>query len=316
MTAPSHYAACGKFILLGEHFVVHGAPAVALPLDAVSTRVTVRSLEGRSSLQSGLVGEARALSERLVAAAVERLATGPVSASVDSTIPVGFGLGSSAAFCVSLVGALAGLRPRPVPMMSVETVREHAHALERLVHGAPSGIDDSVIAHRAPVLFRRGDPLRFLSLGGPVELVLGSCGYPGSTFEAVAGVRAFKEADEGRFDSLARSARSCVAGGVAALADGDRVALGSMLDANHELLCAVGVSTPDLDRLVTAARNAGALGAKLTGGGLGGFVLALSDGSAGAAAGLSAAMEAAGATRTMVTRVEPSTPDPRGAQER
>lgn len=275
----------GKLILLGEHFVVHGAPALAVPLLSRSVRVEVirapdawRVTRGREHLERMLT----TLGEDPTA----------LSLAVESTLPLGAGLGSSAALAVALVRALRLAEPA-----DHEGVRALAHSLERLAHGNPSGIDDTVCTYARPVWFVRGsrpEPLDIPAARLP-PLWVGVTGVGASTREAVAGVQRFKDADPARFEGLLGRARELAAAGRAALVAGERDALGAAMNANHALLQRVGVSCGPLDRLVEAAREAGAEGAKLTGGGLGGAMVAV----APPGLDLEPALQAAGAARVL-----------------
>lgn len=295
-------AAPGKVILAGEHFAVYGRPAIALPLLAVSTQVTVQPAANDqldAALGEGDLARARTLVQ-LARARVPGWADQPVHVRVDGSVPVGMGLGSSAAFAVALTRSLslaAGLRWGP------EAVREVAHALERSVHGDPSGLDDTVIAYGAPVLFRRGALPEPIAAGAPFELVLASVGYAGSTYEAVAGVRRLADARPAWFEGVLAEATDQVAGAADAFRRGDAQALGPRLNALHHLLSAVGVSCPDLDRLVDAARGAGALGAKLVGAGCGGFMLALAE--PGRRAAVAQALRESGGSPVLEMVLEP-----------
>jgi mevalonate kinase len=265
--------ACGKLILLGEHFVVHGEPALALPLTAVATTVVVHEAERgeRPSLATDLPGVA-ALARRLLEEAVARLGLERRrwSVAVDSGVPLGAGLGSSAAFAVALVRALAAAADQ---RLTPEQEREHAHALERVAHGSPSGVDDAVVTFARPVWFRRGQALRFPSAPAELLLVLASDGARRSTRDVVERVQTAR--DSASFSRLCSEAGEVAQQGLGAFEAADSARLGAALDRNHVLLQALGVSTPALDGLVQAARRAGALGAKLTGAGGGGFIVAL-----------------------------------------
>lgn len=301
MTRPSlgRASACGKLILCGEHFVVHGAPALALPLTAVSTEVTVHEAPGAEGpvLESDAPEALLDLARRMVQAALHGLRIAPRTPwriEVRSSVPLAAGLGSSAAFSVALVDALARADGRS---LDVEALNAQAHALEGLVHGSPSGIDDTVIAHRRPLWFVKGAGFELLDGPGTLGLVLASSGAPRSTREAVAAVGALRRAEPARFASLCERARELTTRARAAFQAGDATALGALMNENHELLRAIGVSTGALDRLTEAAREAGARGAKLTGGGRGGFVVALLP--VGSEGDVCAALEHAGATQLL-----------------
>ncbi len=269
------FSACGKLILFGEHFVVYGCPALALPLTSLSTDTVVERAASLKHPELALAaGEPDQTAERLLTSAAERLgvADQPWRVRVSSSIPIGFGLGSSAALSVALLGALSQAARR---MLTTGELNDHAYALEQLVHGAPSGVDNTVITHRCPVWLIKERPLERLETGGGLRLVAASSGVPGSTREEIARVRRFKDQDRPRFEELCRQARVIAEQGRQAILAQEAETLGALMDQNHQLLCEVGVSTDDLDRLVTRVRQAGALGAKLTGSGGGGFMVAV-----------------------------------------
>jgi mevalonate kinase len=255
----------GKLILLGEHFVVHGAPALALPLSARTVEVGIQAIpgawevlpEGRSHLQAML----RHLGHDPEAMRVV----------VRSTLPVGMGLGSSAALAVALCRALG--------YGEAAEVNQRAFELERIAHGNPSGIDNTVIAWERPVFMRsRAEPFEILEglRLPPIWVGLTPAGPP--TRVAVAGVAGFREAHRARFEVLLTRARELAFMGRGALDGCDFSGLGRAMTQNHGLLAEVGVSTPPLDRAVAAALKAGAWGAKLTGGGMGGAMVAIAPG--------------------------------------
>ena len=154
-------------------------------------------------------------------------------------------------------------------------VARRANELERLAHGTPSGIDATVIAWERPIVFEKGKEPVPLRVAAPFRLALGVLPREGTTATLVAGVRALKEKDPRAFEGLLDEVRAVVARARAALADGDVVELGKALDANQAVLQVLGVSTPATQRAWEALTAAGALGAKLSGAGGGGVVLAL-----------------------------------------
>ena len=156
----------GKVILFNEHFVVHGVPALALPLPALSTIATIDADDEHNGIR--LVTEAHSsltpLARQMLGRALERLPVprGAWCVNVHSTNPIGHGLGSSASFAVALLRALARAGKHA---LSLEQVNEHALALEQLVHGNPSGIDNTVITYERPVWFVREAPPEFIARG-------------------------------------------------------------------------------------------------------------------------------------------------------
>ncbi|MFQ5793202.1 MAG: mevalonate kinase, partial [Acidobacteriota bacterium] len=195
-----------------------------------------------------------------------------LTVTISSTIPVARGLGSSAATSAAIVRALARHFGRP---LSPAQVSELVYRAEVLQHGTPSGIDNSVVAFEQPVYFIRGQPIEYLRVGAPLHLVIADTGITSATKEAVGAVRAAWERDRARFDGLFDEIGDIAREARCAIEEGEEEQLGRLMDANHRLLQAIEVSSPELDRLVEAARSAGALGAKLSGGGQGGNMIAL-----------------------------------------
>lgn len=298
-TALSVGEACGKAILLGEHFVVHGIPALAIPLPDLKTHVQV---EGADC--AGVIVDADIEDIAPVVESVERAIAlvgfrgGALRVRSRSEVPLGCGLGSSAAFAVALVRALRGLTGAdPDPRIESELAFE----LEKIAHGTPSGVDNTVVAHGRAIVYQRGRAPELLSPRGSLALVVADSGVRHPTSEAVARVHAYAAARPGSFAEACEHVRRIVTGGTAAFLAGDSAALGPQMDANHVLLREVGVSSPMLDRLVDAAKGAFALGAKLTGAGVGGSVVALCE--AGAVGAVRDALLSAGARSAFVNHL-------------
>jgi mevalonate kinase len=299
------YQACAKSILLGEHVVVYGSPALALPVHSVGTtaRVTRRTNPDEPMLTTDAPLADASMAHRLLEESAMRLGLSDRllewRIEVSSTIPMGQGLGSSAALGCALVGALskvAGLE------MTVEELNAHVFALEGHVHGTPSGIDNTVVTYEVPIAYQKGEPLRMVPWPSGCHIVLASSGQIGSTRDAVDGVSRWKEMHPSEFDAVFDRATDAVAAGLEAFQESDPVALGDAMNINHECLQQLGVSTPALDRLVGVARDAGALGAKLTGAGLGGFIVVLTTPQHGQS--MEAALSRAGAATVIQARVD------------
>ena len=263
---PARGRATGKVIVAGEHFVVFGAPAVAVPLPAVALEVEIRPADESPPASGHVAACARIVRERW---------GGPdpagLSIVVRSGIPVAAGLGSSAALSVALARAWAELVGRTPDETEL---RQASLACERLAHGAPSGIDTEVALTGRAVRFVRGEPPRAQRVAAGIGMVVLHTGTAASTREMVEAVARRRAEDPARFEGLLAGASARVAEAEAALAAGDAALLGRTLDAVQTLLDAVGVSTPGIERTVEAARAAGAAGAKLTGKGGGGTVIA------------------------------------------
>ena len=272
------FHACAKAILCGEHFVLHGAPALAVPLPERTLRLSPAAPGAAAGDGDGRL--AAAWNDARAAFGLAPAATFPFR--IDSTIPAGAGLGSSAALGVALARAAvaeAGVGPAPALIAAAATT------VEARFHGRSSGLDPLVIALGRPVLLRADgafDEVQWRLPGQALVVAL----VPGQrrTADAVARVAAAAEADPAglavRVDEAARRALDLVRLVAGQWGGGPTVeararAVGEHLSAAHLALAAVGVSSPRLDRVVTALVAAGAWGAKLTGAGLAGAVVAL-----------------------------------------
>ena len=303
-------SAPGKIILFGEHAVVYGRPALAVPVTEVqaTARVEEASRPGvwveapdislAADLASLPADQPLAAAIRGVLTALAIASPPPLKVFISSTIPVASGLGSGAAVSVALIRALSAFLGQPLPDGRVSAL---AYEVEKLHHGTPSGIDNTVIAHALPVYFVRGEPIEVLSVKVPFTIVIGDTGVAAPTREAVGDVRRLWETDKPRWEAVfdrigevARRARQAIESG--SVSD-----LGSLMAENQSLLEQLTVSSPELERLISAGYRSGANGAKLSGGGRGGNMIALVE--KGNAPAVAEALRGAGARRAIVTQV-------------
>lgn len=305
-------SAPGKIILLGEHAVVYGRPALALPLFQVQARVAVQAQPlapaGQVILSApdiSVQADLSTLPQDDSLAKTIRLAEaelgGRLSAcriKVSSTIPIASGLGSGAAVSVALLRAVSAFAGTPFPD---ETINRLAFEVEKLHHGTPSGIDNTVITFGKPVYFKKGQPPIAEKPGAAFTFLAAGTGVPSPTAVTVGDVRQGWQRDPEYFNALFDQVGRLVDQARSALESGQAGVLGPLMDQNQAALESMGVSSPELERLVSAARQAGALGAKLSGGGRGGNIIALVEDAQ--AASISAALEAAGAVQVLSTRI-------------
>jgi len=265
----------GKIILFGEHFVVHGVPAIAA---ALSNKVTVKVEKAKetsfeSSDLPGVVPDMTIASIDNIRKAMK--VKDHLKVDMDSDLPRTGGLGSSAAFCVGLVRAIADEYDMK---LSNDKASDYAYEGEKAFHGNPSGVDNTMAAHGGVMLFTRGktkNKFEKINIDRPLNLVIGMTGIYSPTADMVALVkRNWDDAPE-EFNKLAEQEKELIKKARFALENGGFRELGLLMDENQTLLGKIGVSHIKNEQLNLASKRAGALGAKITGGGGGGSCIAL-----------------------------------------
>jgi mevalonate kinase len=288
-------SAPAKIILFGEHFVVYGEPAIVLAIDKrayvkienrddndLHLRSSTLNLAGHYEnnvfkIEQGNAREARTKFEP-VKHAVERILErhgklAGLDIEINSAVPVGAGLGSSAAVAAATTagaGALLGVK------LSKEDIFRITCEAERIVHGVSSGVDPAISTFGGAVLFQMDTGFKPLDVKTDIPLVIGDTGVERSTRVQVEKVRGIIEKYPRVTENIMKAAREIILRAIDALKENDLETLGFLMNINQALLYGIGVSDESLEWLVNAARKAGALGAKLTGAGGGGCMIALS----------------------------------------
>ena len=307
----SKASAPGKIILFGEHAVVYGQPALAVPVTQVQAEVRIEkifspgirinapNIQLNEKLDALAPSHPLAATVRNTLAALEVDSLSSVTVLVRSNIPVAAGLGSGAAVSVAIIRALAMYLKKD---LTDEQVSALAFESEKLYHGTPSGIDNTVVTYAKPVYFVKGQPIEILRVKKPFTIVIGDTGIPASTKESVRDVRVQQHKNPDRYETLFATIGSIAKTARQLIESGMPESFGPLMDENHALLRNLKVSSPELDQLVEAARAAGALGAKMSGGGRGGNMIALVP--AGKSGAVARSLKEAGATNTIITKVE------------
>jgi mevalonate kinase len=273
--------ACGKVILLGEHAVVYGVPALAAGIErgvravAKPNGARVSSLAIRSWDTEVTEDDPRDLGRALRALVEVSRPVAPVAIEAFVDLPPGGGLGCSAALGVAVARAIDS-------RASADVISERVMAWERIFHGNPSGVDAAVASRGGCVLFSKGEGLEAMRVGRPLTLCIGSSGASSSTAAMVAAVARRREERPAAVDAAFQGIHDLVASSRLAVETGDRRGLGRLMELSQIWLGDLGLSTPAIDRMCRLAREHGAFGSKLTGAGGGGSVVALVNGGHGA----------------------------------
>ncbi|MFK5675539.1 MULTISPECIES: mevalonate kinase [unclassified Ligilactobacillus] len=269
-----------KIILAGEHAVVYGEPAIALPLTTVQAQATFRPQAGQATIHSSYydgpvvtmpptMNGVHALLNQLMADVNYRKG---YDLTINSALPAERGMGSSAAVAVAIIRAAFRFFNRPLNHQQLLT---WAAVAEKITHKNPSGLDAATTASTNPVWLIRGHEPHPLSINVNAALLICDSGIKGKTSAAIMRVKEHLTSDPRPTRQHLHTIGTIVREMKDALAANAVPELGRLMNANQTELRALGVSSPQLDKLITLARQNGALGSKLTGGGCGGCFINL-----------------------------------------
>ena len=277
----------GKVILFGEHFVVHGVPGVVSAIDSSTDAEVKKSanlvIKDERKTAKGY-GEEKRLQQ---IESIQRMLTAmnldpkmPLDIWIGGSLPGFSGLGASAASSVAIARAIS---EELTLNLSNEKINAVAYEGEKAYAGNPSGIDNTAATYGGFMWFKKNpaggqDIVEKINVKRPVEIVIGSTGKVATTKAMVEGVAERKKANPAKYDPLFKQAESLSVAGRKTLESGDLKKVGEFMNENHKILQEIGVSSKELDLLISMARNQGAFGAKLTGGGGGGCMIALTPG--------------------------------------
>jgi len=279
----------GKTILFGEHFVVHGVPGIVSAIDLATDAEVKRIGEGITieDERRGAKGytekkrtQQKESIERMLTIMGIDLEKTSLEIWLGGRLPGFSGIGASAASSVAIARAIA---EEFKTSLSDERINEIAYEAEKAYAGTPSGIDNTAATYGGLIWFVKnlsGGPntIERLNIKKPVEIVIGNTGVVADTKEMVAGVAERKKENPEEYERLFDQAKDLSFKARKALEDFNLREVGRLMNKNHLLLQKIGVSSEELDYLVNLTRDQGAFGAKLTGGGGGGCMVALTPG--------------------------------------
>jgi len=277
-------SAPAKAILFGEHAVVYGHPAIAVPISHLRAYAVIQ--ENNQSSSVNILAEDIGLEETLdklpvhhpirktinLFSSYTHRAVSPITIQIRSNIPIASGLGSGAAITIATLRALSTYFLQPLTDLEISNL---AFEVEKIHHSTPSGIDNTVIAFEKPTWFIKGEKIQPFDIHNRIELLIANSNLSTPTAETVIYVREQIENFPIETESILKNIGNLTWAAKNAIAQGNIKLVGDLMAQNHQLLKSLNVSCQKLDQMVETALSAGAFGAKLSGGGRGGNIIAL-----------------------------------------
>lgn len=282
-----HGIGFGKAILFNEHFVVYGIPSIVSAIGNYTTAkiepanqpgfILADKRPATPKYKEDKLSQQKESFELMFRKMGLDLTDQGISITLEGNLYAASGIGASAASCVAVARALAEYFEMN---LSDDEINEIAYEGEKGYHGTPSGVDNTASTYGGLIWFQKGEKniIDRIALSSPVEIVIGNTGKVTDTKIAVEGVRKRKESNPKKYEEVFDRAENIAYLAKRAIHDGSLQDVGKLMNENHKLLQQIEVSSRELDFLVSVARESGAYGAKLTGGGLGGNMIALTPG--------------------------------------
>lgn len=285
----------GKMILFGEHSVVFGAPAVVLAIDRRAKVHATKRHDNKIFIDADDLGFSGYFEDDVYHAVRGQAWRGKnltalniaskktiqhlgvksgINLKVRSMIPIAVGLGSSAAICVATSAAVDRLFEGN---LNKDEISKLAFEGEKIIHGTPSGVDNNVSTYGGIIRFKKNEDVQHYKLDEPISFIIGNSRRKRSTKKMVENVAQLKLRNIELMNYIIKNMGIIAEEGLQALLNNNLGKLGDLMNINQGFLSAIGVSTMKLETLIHTARNNGALGAKLTGAGGGGCIIALAE---------------------------------------
>lgn len=305
----------GKSILFGEHAVVYDQPAIAVPVHQVKSNAFIRLNHQGKTGEIWIEAPDIGINANMIDISSDHPIVMTCKSVIKylniydfpafrlkltSSIPIAAGLGSGASVSIVIIRAISSYLDHP---LSDNEVNNLAFEMEKLYHGTPSGIDNTVITYAVPIYFKRHQPFRLINVTQKLMLVIADTGIKSLTSHSVSNVRKLYNSNPERYSKIFYQIGKVTETAYQFIENGKTEQLGNLMNENQSLLQTLNVSCSELDVLIEAARKAGALGAKLSGGGLGGNMIALvTDQSVKK---VNQVLLDAGAVNTIITTIDP-----------
>lgn len=309
-----HSSAPGKIILFGEHAVVYGRAAIAIPVlhrkasayvmaapssPAGQVIIDAPDIKLQTTLENLKPEDPFSVLFSLLQKELQIANFPALKIRIKSDIPIASGLGSGTAVSVAAIRAMGLFLGKPFSNAQVSAM---AFEVEKIYHGTPSGIDNTVITYAKPIYYVKGQEPETVEIAGGLDFLIASSGIASATSDIVAAVRKAKELQPAHYEYLFDEIGKISKLGKKALRQGDTADIGELMNRNHKLLTQLGVSSDKLERMISAANQAGASGSKLSGAGIGGNIISLVPHAYIGA--VEQAVLSAGAAETIVTSTE------------
>lgn len=270
----------GKMIMMGEHAVVYGYSAIALPLISIPVIVKMKESSEKTLSSSYFVGKISELPESLSGVSYlikvldSELNTANInySITIDSGLPIERGLGSSAAIGAAITRAFFDFFKKDI---NETKLLEHINKSETVTHGKASGLDARTVISETPIEIKKGEGGKHFSFRSDGFIVIADSGIKGKTKQTVSDVRKMYDTDPETIGQKLQALGNCTEEAVKALRENNLKHLGNIFNTANQILKELKLSVPKVDKLIESANNSGALGSKITGGGRGGCVICL-----------------------------------------
>jgi mevalonate kinase len=260
-----------KLILFGEHAVVYGKHGIAVPINDLQTKISIKKSDDTSYKIDRILNENQKEKLDELIDFISKKLKKNFHLIINSSVPISQGFGSSASISVAILNAI---NEEFDLKYSRKKINELAYSCEKIFHGNPSGIDNTVITYHKPLFFNKNDN-EFFKIKTELNLIIVNTGKRPHTKDTIEFVKNNYKLNTKRYDLIMDEINNVSINAKDALENGDIKTLGKLMNKNHRLLQKMKLNTPKIDLFCELCLANGALGAKLSGAGKGGNMIAL-----------------------------------------